>query len=317
MNRRIRVRTPCRLHFGLSSLGHDITKPQFGGVGMMVDLPCVELEITPADKFEVGGRHAERVIKFAETISTNLGLPELNIQVLQAPRDHIGMGVGTQLGLATAAGIAEALGLPWRDPLRLAQLSRRGRRSAVGTYGFLLGGLIIDGGHLPNESLGQLAYRVDVPSEWRIALIIAGGTGRSGNSEDQTIASLPAVPSETTAKLEEIAIEQIKPALENSSFAEFAEAVFEYGKLAGDCFAPAQGGTYSSPQTAELVAWLREQGIAGVGQSSWGPTVFAFLPNEAAAKELQRLFARRIYAGDYDFRITAPSNQGAVVTVTD
>jgi beta-ribofuranosylaminobenzene 5'-phosphate synthase len=320
MSRCIHVRTPCRLHFGLSSLGHDTTKPQFGGVGMMVHTPCVELEITPANKFEVHGRHAERVAKFAESISEHFALPtlpEVSVQVIQSPRDHIGLGVGTQLGLAVAAGLAEALGFPWRDPLRLAQLTRRGRRSAVGTYGFLLGGLIIDGGHLPQEGLGRLVYQGDVPADWRIALITAGGSvGRSGKSEDQAIANLPAVSPETTAKLEQIAIEQLEPALVKFDFPSFSEAVYQYGTIAGECFAPAQGGTFCSKQTAELIAWLRGQGIDGVGQSSWGPTVFAFLPNETAAQELQHNFAQKPYAGDFDFLITAPANQGAVVKVT-
>lgn len=320
MNRSIRVRTPCRLHFGLSSLGHDSTKPQFGGVGMMVDAPCVELEITPSDQFEVHGRHAERIAKFAELITKNLtlpSLPEVSVQVVQAPRDHIGLGVGTQLGLATAAGLAEALGFPWRDPLRLAQLTGRGRRSAVGTYGFLMGGLIVDGGHLPNEGLGQLVYRGEIPEEWRIVLITSGGTGRSGHSEDLAIADLPAVAPATTGELERIALEQLKPALEKPSFPEFAEAVFKYGKLAGECFSPAQGGTYCSKQIEELIEWLQRHYVDGVGQSSWGPTVFAVLPSEEAAMELQHLFARRIYSGDYDFLITTPANHGAVVTVTD
>lgn len=320
MNRSIRVFTPSRLHFGLSCLGHDPTKPQFGGVGMMIDSPCIELEITPALHFQVEGRHVERVAKFAEKISGNLGLPglpELKIKVVQAPRDHIGLGVGTQLGLATAAGIAEALGFPWRDPLRLAQLTGRGRRSAVGTHGFLMGGLIIDGGHLPNENLGQLTYQGQVPAEWRIALIISGAKGRSGNSEDQAIANLPAVPSAVTTRLEQIAVERIKQAVENSNFCEFAQAVSEYGKLAGECFASAQGGTFGSKQIEELMEWLPLQGVDGVGQSSWGPTVFAFLPNDAAAQELRRLFAQRMYAGDYDFLITIPANHGAVVSITD
>jgi beta-ribofuranosylaminobenzene 5'-phosphate synthase len=319
MSRSIRVRTPCRLHFGLSSLGHDPTKPQYGGVGMMVDSPCVEVEITPSNRFEVVGRHAERVKKFAELIAKNLALPslpEVNIKVIAAPRDHIGLGVGTQLGLATAAGLAEALGFPWRDPLRLAQLTGRGRRSAVGTYGFLMGGLIIDGGHLPNESLGQLNYRGEVPEEWRIALIISGAKGRSGKSEDHAIANLPAVPPATTEELKRIALEQLKPALEKSSFPDFTEAVYEYGKLAGQCFASAQGGTFGSKQIEELIEWLPLQGVDGVGQSSWGPTVFAFLPNDAAAQELRRLFARRMYAGDYDFLITAPANHGTTVMFT-
>jgi beta-ribofuranosylaminobenzene 5'-phosphate synthase len=180
-----------------------------------------------------------------------------------------------------------------------------------------MGGLIVDGGHLPQESLGRLVFRGEIPEEWRIVLITAGGTGRSGKSEDQAIANLPAVAPATTEQLERIALDQLIPALEKPSFPEFAKAVFEYGKLAGECFTPAQGGTYCSKQIEELIEWLPLQGVDGVGQSSWGPTVFAFLPNDEAAKELQRIFARRIYSGDYDFLIAAPANHGADVTITD
>jgi len=55
----IHVRTPCRLHFGMFSFGH-ADKPQFGGVGVMVDPPAVEIAITPAERFSVSGSHRER-----------------------------------------------------------------------------------------------------------------------------------------------------------------------------------------------------------------------------------------------------------------
>jgi predicted sugar kinase len=41
-----------------------------------------------------------------------------------------------------------------------------------------------------------------------------------------------------------------------------------------------QGGVYACPEVASAVAWLRDQGIAGAGQSSWGPGVFGIAEGE-------------------------------------
>ena len=43
----------------------------------------------------------------------------------------------------------------------------------------------------------------------------------------------------------------------------------------GSCFAPAQGGLLS-PWAAAIVDELRNLGFVGVGQSSWGPTLYGF-----------------------------------------
>ena len=47
----------------------------------------------------------------------------------------------------------------------------RGLRSAVGTYGFAFGGLIIEQGKAADDALSPLVYRLDVPDDWRFALI--------------------------------------------------------------------------------------------------------------------------------------------------
>jgi len=290
-------------------------------VGVMVDAPGVHLQITSADRFTTAGPLSERVAKFAASIADHLQLPtlpEVHVQVLAAPREHVGLGVGTQLGLALAAGLAESLGFPWRDPLRLSQLTRRGRRSAIGTYGFLVGGFLVDAGHRTNEPLGQLAYRGDFPAAWRFALLTpCHTTGKAGTAEDRALANLPPVSRGITEELEAITTSQLIPACERHDFATFSEALYRYGCLAGKCFAPVQGGTFSSPQTARLIAWLREQGIAGVGQSSWGPTVFALLSNSQAADELHARLREHAEFSDYEFVIAAGANQGATVVVSE
>ena len=41
-------------------------------------------------------------------------------------------------------------------------------------------------------------------------------------------------------------------------------------------FAPAQGGPYARPAVESIVRYLESRGPHGVGQSSWGPTLYAF-----------------------------------------
>src|SRR5687767_7724101 len=106
MSQAVYVRAPCRLHFGMFSFGH-AERPQFGGVGMMIDPPAVEVDIAPAPNFTVSGALAERARFFAESAAAAWQLPALpQCQIaVRAPSDHIGLGVGTQLGLAIAAGL--------------------------------------------------------------------------------------------------------------------------------------------------------------------------------------------------------------------
>jgi beta-RFAP synthase len=321
MNYCVEVHTHCRLHFGLTSLGHDLSRPQFGGVGIMIDAPGITLRVKPDQQFDVSGPLMNRVEQFATTIALQWrlpSLPEVHIEIEDAPREHVGLGTGTQLALAVAAGLGEALGFAWRDPLRLAQLTRRGRRSAIGTYGFLQGGLIVDGGHCQGEPLGQLAHRSDFPSNWRFVLFIpTTQTGCAGSAEERAFATLPPVPLDVTAQLESIANTELVPAVANLDFNRFSDALYRYGSLAGNCFSAVQGGSFCSAETAALIDWLRGQGIAGVGQSSWGPTVFALAENQRSAEELVREFASYPSSSEFESLIATPANQGATVRVQE
>jgi len=56
----------------------------------------------------------------------------------------------------------------------------------------------------------------------------------------------------------------------------------------GQWFAHAQGGTFAPGPSAELVRRMREWGVAGVGQSSWGPAVYGIVDGDDAADLLER-----------------------------
>ena len=58
----------------------------------------------------------------------------------------------------------------------------------------------------------------------------------------------------------------------------------------GDYFAPAQGGArYTSAKVAAVMDALARHGARGIGQSSWGPTGFAFAESDDEARRLVKL----------------------------
>ena len=181
MTHAVHVRAPCRLHFGMFSFGH-VDRSQFGGVGVMIDPPAVELTFTPAARFNARGTLAERTTAFVEMAAASWRLPSLPACEIcvRSPRDHIGLGVGTQLGLSVAAGLRRFLNLPELPVEALAADVGRGMRSAVGTHGFQRGGLIVDSGHRSGQPVGKLARRIAVPEEWRFVLVVPVGPTRAG-----------------------------------------------------------------------------------------------------------------------------------------
>jgi beta-ribofuranosylaminobenzene 5'-phosphate synthase len=64
---------------------------------------------------------------------------------------------------------------------------------------------------------------------------------------------------------------------------------------------------------AELLGWIEGQGFAGVGQSSWGPTGFALLPDEATAQRLRQEIESRAGSG-LRLVVVAGRNRGAEIT---
>ena len=139
-------------------------------------------------------------------------LPKCRIEA-HSPADHSGLGVGTQLGLAVAAGLRRFLGLSELSIETLAANAGRGGRSAVGTYGFEHGGLIVDAGKFRNERVGKLFQRLDIPSDWRFVLFAPiTRQGLAGAQEAETFATLPPVPDSVTRELWQMATEQMIPA---------------------------------------------------------------------------------------------------------
>jgi beta-ribofuranosylaminobenzene 5'-phosphate synthase len=313
----VEVFAPSRLHFGMFSFGHE-NQRQFGGVGAMIGAPGLRLRASAADSFGATGPLAARVAEFARRVGHAWGLsgpPAARIDVLSAPAAHVGLGVGTQLALAVASALASLAQRPVDGVAQLAGWVARGERSAVGAFGFQQGGLIVEAGKLPTDRLSPLIARHPLPDGWRFVLARpADSEGLSGEAERAAFAALPAVSASWTAELCRLALLGLVPAAIAADFAAFSEALFDYGRLAGRCFAAGGAGSFASEPLERLVVRIRELGGVGVGQSSWGPTLFVVMPSEAAAEDFCERLRRSKPEVALELMIAGPDNLGARLT---
>ncbi len=282
----------------------------------MIEKPGLLLRLTSSERLAATGPAADRAMDFARRFAAYHHLaeePPCRIEVVRLSRQHVGLGVGTSLGMAVAAGLAAWLGLPPLPAEQLAARVGRGRRSAVGAHGFVHGGLIVEGGKSSAEEVSPLVARVELPGSWRFVLIIPAGEGLSGNDEELAFRRLPAVSAEASAALREELLGRLLPGARSGDFDGFSESLYRFNRAAGECYAAYQAGPYATGQLADLVAAVRAEGIRGVGQSSWGPTLFALLPDQASAERFVRDVSTQSWAKQAEWIVTPPSGHGAQV----
>ena len=291
-----RIRTPSRLHFGLLGWGPQAAR-QFGGIGLMIDAPGIDLLVEPASTWLVEGPHAARVrhvIEHLQGKSREVGttLPPAHIHVVAAPPEHVGLGVGTQLCLAVARAVFLLAGAGDLSVDDLARWTGRGRRSGIGLHGFEHGGLIVDGGRRNEADIPPLVARLPFPEDWSILIVRPPSeSGLHGPDESRAFATLPPFTQTVTDSLCRLVLLEILPAVRERDLPAFGAALGELQAQVGACFAPAQGGIYATARAARIVDELRDLGFVGAGQSSWGPTLYAFssLPEQELATLAERV----------------------------
>ncbi len=313
----IEVRTPSRLHFGL--LAFDRAQPrQFGGVGLMIRRPDTIVRLSASDAFTGEGRMNDRAVAFAQRFlekaaERGIGrdLNGVHVQVLRIPRPHTGLGTGTQLGLAVARGLAKLLDIPDMSLAKLAHLVGRGQRSAIGAHGFIHGGFIVEGGKRDRADLSPMLLRLDFPEAWRVVLIRPHQLeGLCGEREQAAFDTVITIPRDTTAELCRLVLLGLAPAVIEHDIDAFGEALFTMQQLVGQCFAASQGGIYADPLLEKIVTHLRDGGVAGVGQSSWGPSLYAVVADQTQAEQVADDLRETFGFTGQEILITEADNDG-------
>jgi beta-RFAP synthase len=185
--------------------------------------------------------------------------------------------------------LAELHGLEL-DPVELARGTGRGRRSAIGTWAFALGGFIVEGGRKPgSEKIAPLLARFPIPEQWRCVVAVpAGGRGLSGDAEVRAFEQLPPPPQDEVEQVAHIVLMQLLPALVEEDLPSFGGALSAVQRITGAWFAAQQGGVFAPGKTEQLIANMAAAGAVGVGQSSWGPAAYGLVESDAAAADLAR-----------------------------
>jgi beta-ribofuranosylaminobenzene 5'-phosphate synthase len=307
------VTAHARLHLGFLDLDGGLGR-RFGCLGMAITQPVTQLRLTRASSLTVEGPDAERARRLLLTLVTELGCPATyRLTMEQSISPHAGLGSGTQLALAigTAFTLMEGGTL---SPSALATQLNRGARSGIGVGAFTNGGLIVDGGKTGNGGVPPIVTALPVPDEWRVILLFDHNVqGVHGPAERQAFQNMPPFPPELAAHLCRVTLMQALPAVVEGDVIRFGEAVDTIQNVMGNHFAVAQGGPYTSKRVGKALTWLKAQGLKGIGQSSWGPTGFAFVGNATLGQE----FVNKLKQADLDegleITLTRVRNQGATV----
>ena len=190
------VEAAARLHFGLLDLRGSLGR-RFGGIGTAAPAPTLLLSARAHDTLAITGDDAERASGFARQFFQHHGpaVRGARLQVHRGLPRHAGLGSGTQLALAVARALAELHGLP-TDAADLARAVGRAQRSAVGTWTFAGGGLVVEGGRRDaHDRVAPLLARLTFPPTWQcIVAVPHTAPAISGAAEAAAIAQLPPPP---------------------------------------------------------------------------------------------------------------------------
>lgn len=288
------IRTGGRLHLGQLDLNGSLGRI-FGGIGIAIDEPAMELN---AEKFDSlvavsSGGESKRLEQIARQYLRRYELPGAILQLTQSLPAHSGLGSGTCLSLAVGFAITRLYGLNASVAELAAVTDREGSRSGLGVAAFEQGGFVVDGGKaLAGEfrrRIPPVIARLPFPSEWSIVLALTNAERVFGSKEESAFRSLPPMKAEVSGTICRTLSMQLLPSLAEKNLDAFGAAVTSIQEQLGSYFTAIQGGLYASADGAEIAEFLRARGAVGVGQSSWGPTIYGFVHPERAQSLVSEL----------------------------
>ncbi len=300
----VRVRTGSRIHLGFIDLEGSLGR-RYGSIGIYLEAPGFDAIVYPSDYIEAGGGLRE----VTELVCDRLGVPGLRVEASSTIPRHVGLGSGTQTTLALAAAANEIYDLGYGFE-ELAKIVGRGERSGAGLWLFRYGGLVVDGGRKDGD-LPPLLVRLPIPEEWRFVVAMPRDPvmGLSGRLEERVFRGLSAEPS-LAEKISRLILMKLLPALVERDVEDFGQAITMIDELTGKAFQAIQGDIYY-PETAKIIGLMRRLGVAGFGQSSWGPSAYCLARNLKEASKV----AETLKNSGCRVMVSKPRNRGADITV--
>lgn len=309
----VRVVAPARLHLGFLDLNGSLGR-RFGSIGLAIDRPATDLILSRSRTFAAAGPDHARALTALRSYAQSYAPDNAyQLDIRSAIPSHAGLGSGTQLALAVGAGLMALEGRELGAEVLGDQMDR-GARSAIGMATFESGGFIVDGGRGAKDQPPPILMRAAFPEAWHVLLIVDEKTaGAHGAAEAKAFAELPPLAESAAAHVCRLILMQLVPGLMETDIAAFGTALSEIQSIVGGHFAAAQGGLWTSPAVGRIAQKLKKAGALGIGQSSWGPTGFAFTPSKENAERLYDSVNEAARAEGLEILIAKGRNRGASV----
>lgn len=287
---RVTVSAGARIHAGFCNLSL-ARERLYRGVGLGLEQPRVTLSAEPADNVHAPSGIFE---DFARESCEILGVPGAYIDVEERLPRHVGLGSGTQTALSVYTAIARAHNQR-PTPREHAPALGRGGRSGVGVATFERGGFVLDAGQ-PSErftdavpqrgdwQVPPLAVRHMLPDRWRIVLAIPDADpGLEGETEARSMrTAVREGESALAAEIADLVDDRLLPSASQDKLEAFGDALSAFNQLNGAWYSARQDGAFSDPAGRIIERMADADAVAGTGQSSWGPAVWAITDNERA-----------------------------------
>jgi len=237
--------------------------------------------------------------------------PNFFLNVEKSPLQHIGLGSGTQLALSIGRAISDLSNLNL-DIEKIAKILNRSYRSNIGLINFKHGGFLIDL-KIKNKFFTNID-KVFFPEEWKIILIKNSKQGLHGKNEVGVFKKIKNFPKINNISLIDLVLLKIYPSLIENNFNEFSKSVTKLQNIIGNYFNVFQGGIFSSPTVSNVLNFLKKENVLGYGQTSWGPTGFAFFSNIKKAEMMKTKLKKRFSScNNLGFIICSGKNSGAEI----
>jgi len=319
---RVLIQTPSRLHLTLTDLTGSSGRVD-GGVGVSLDEPNILLEAERSEELQAYGENADRALDAARAVQKHLGLGGARLQIRRGYRMHVGLGGGTQLGIAAGKALCELYNQPIsvRD---IARIIHRGGTSGIGTAAFEAGGFLIDGGHSYGPGKDKMSFspssasagvrpaavtmRHDFPREWKIILALPEvAAGAHGKREVDIFREYCPLPVAEVHELCYQILVRMVPSLVEENLDDFGAAINRVQEIG---FKKVEV-MLQHPVVHRLMAEMRQAGAACAGLSSFGPAVYAI--TDTGSRDIESAAREAMNDVGGEVLITRARNEGARV----
>lgn len=328
----VRVSAPAHLHAGNPDL-HGGYGRLYGTLGVAITEPRLEVELEESDNYTVelsdeavslldsyvytARRYVATAERFLRVIADLAGCRGLRLKVERVIPPWVGLGGLTPLALAVASA-ASRLCNP--IDLRDAAISLgRSTISGLGFYSFINGGLLFDGGFVVGEEhVPPLVFRADVPSDV-VAVVYVSPLGLASRivefkeKEYEVLRKMPKMDPEFADSVSRMLLMGVLANAADGRWRDAFKWLGEFNRVLGEYWAEKQGSVYCCTEVEDAIAAMLEAGAWGAGQSSWGPTVYAFTEPNKAEEVLGAAVSLLRSKGPLLAGIARVDNRGAVI----